>query len=127
MEYALTSASRTSITADGDPMNELQARVATTADTAELHATAPTLLLELQSLLGALSAAVTADTGRGRRPFRPNPQWSHRLGELAYGVYLLADQTGVDVADAVELTAQHLELRGEQVKAADPKGWPFEA
>lgn len=105
----------------------LQARVAQSADTADLHATAPTLLLELQSLLGALTATVTHETDRGRRPFRPGPNWSQRLGELAYGVYLLADQTGVDVATAVDLTAQHLELRGRQAKAADEHGWPFEA
>ena len=107
-------------------MTDLQARVAQTADTADLHATAPTLLLELQSLLGALAARVTSDTDRGRRPFRPGPEWSHRLGELAYGVYLLADQTGVDVAQAVELTAQHLERRGQQTKAAEQHGWPFD-
>jgi hypothetical protein len=106
-------------------MSDVQARVAQAADVADLHATAPTLLLELQSLLGALSAAVAADTERGRRPFRPGPNWSHRLGELTFGVYLLADQTGVNVADAVELTAQHLELRGQQAKAADQQGWPF--
>jgi hypothetical protein len=104
---------------------DLQTRVAQSADTADLHATAPTLLLELQSLLGALPAAVTAETERGRRPFRPGPNWSQRLGELADGVYLLADQTGVDVAQAVEFTAQHLELRGQQAKAADQQGWPF--
>jgi hypothetical protein len=107
-------------------MSDLQARVAQTADTADLHATAPTLLLELQSLLGALAARVTSDTERGRRPFRPGPEWGHRLGELAYGVYLLADQTGVDVAGAVEATAQHLEQRGKQVKEAEQHGWPFE-
>ena len=106
-------------------MSDLQARVAQTADIADLHATAPTLLLELQTLLGALSATVTNSTGRGRRPFRPEHDWSNRLGELAYGVYLLADQTGVDVSYAVELTAQHLELRGKQAKAADEQGWPF--
>ncbi len=104
----------------------LQSRVAQTADTADLHATVPTLLLELQTLLGALTATVTSGTDRGRRPFRPGPDWNHRLGELAYGVYLLADQTGVDVPQAVELTAQHLELRGQQAKAADEHGWPFE-
>jgi hypothetical protein len=106
-------------------MTEIQERVARSADAAELHATAPTLLIELQSLLGALGATVTAGTERGRRPFRPGPDWAHRLGELAYGVYLLADQTGVDVAQAVELTAQHLELKGEQAKAAAENGWPF--
>jgi hypothetical protein len=105
----------------------LQGRVAQTADTADLHAAAPTLLLELQTLLGALSATVTSGSERGRRPFRPGPDWSHRLGELAYGVYLLGDQTGVDIAQAVELTAQHLELRGRQAKAATEHGWPFES
>ena len=106
-------------------MSEMQERVARSADVADLHATAPTLLLELQSLLGTLGAVVTNGTDRGRRPFRPGPDWANRLGELAYGVFLLADQTGVDVAHAVELTAQHLELKGEQAKAAAENGWPF--
>lgn len=106
-------------------MSDVQARVAQSADTADLHATVPTLLLELQSLLGTLTATVTAETDRGRRPYRPGPNWHQRLGELAYGVYLLADQTGVDVAKTVELTAQQLELRGRQAKAADQQGWPF--
>jgi hypothetical protein len=106
-------------------MSDVQARVAQSADAADMHATVPTLLLELQSLLGTLTATVTTESDRGRRPFRPGPNWSQRLGELAYGVYLLADQSGVDVAKAVELTAQHLELRGRQTKAADQQGWPF--
>lgn len=108
-------------------VTNLQERVAQTADTADLHATVPTLLLELQTLLGALTATVTNGTARGRRPFRPQPDWTDRLGELAYGVYLLADQTGVDVSAAVESTAQHLELRGQQAKAASEQGWPFES
>jgi hypothetical protein len=107
-------------------VDDLQGRVAQTADTADLHAPVPTLLLELQTLVGALTATVTNGTERGRRPFRPGADWSNRLGELAYGVYLLADQTGVNVAEAVELTAQHLELRGQQAKAASEHGWPFE-
>ena len=105
---------------------DLQARVAQSADLAELHAPVPTLLLELQTLLGALSATVTAATDRGRRPFRPDHDWGNRLGELAYGVFLLADQSGVNVAEAVELTAQHLELRGQAAKAESEHGWPFE-
>lgn len=107
-------------------MTDLQDRVAQSADTAELHAPVPTLLLELQTLLGALSATVTGATNRGRRPFRPEQDWGARLGELAYGVYLLADQTGVNVAQAVEFTAQQLERRGAQVKAQSENGWPFE-
>jgi hypothetical protein len=108
-------------------VSEIQERVARSADVADLHATAPALLLELQSLLGALCTTVTAATERGRRPFRPGPDWGHRLGELAYGVYLVADQTGVDVAHAVEQTAAHVERRGRQAQASADQGWPFEA
>lgn len=106
-------------------MGDLQERVAATADIAELHAPVPALLLELQTMLGGLTASATASTERGRRPFRPGPDWNHRLGELAYGVFLLADQSGVNLAEAVELTAQQLELRGRQAKAADAQDWPF--
>ncbi len=107
-------------------MTDLQEAVARSADVADLHATVPTLLLELQTLLGGLTATVTADTERGRRPFRPGQEWGARLGELAYGVYLLADQTGVDVSQAVGLTARHLEHRGVQQKASsEEQGWPF--
>jgi hypothetical protein len=105
---------------------ELQEIVARSADTADLHANVPTLLLELQTLLGSLTATVTSGTDRGRRPFRPGTDWSPRLGELAYGVLLLADQTGVDAAAAVEQTAQHLQQQGQQAKAASPTDWPFE-
>ena len=80
---------------------ELTQAVARSADAAELHAPVPTLLLELQTLLGNLCATVAAETNRGRKPFRPGPDWSQRLGELAYGVFLLADQTGVDLEDSV--------------------------
>ena len=106
---------------------ELQNVVASSADTAALHATVPTLLLELQTLLGTLTATVNAGTERGRRPFRPGPDWPSRLGDLAYGVYLLADQTGVDVTQAVQATADNLRQRASQQRAADQQGWPFEA
>ncbi|MGH8863018.1 MAG: hypothetical protein ACRDVG_17570 [Jatrophihabitantaceae bacterium] len=87
---------------------DLSHTVARSADAAELHAPVPTLLLELQTLLGTLAANVAAQTNRGRKPFRPGPDWAPRLGELAYGVYLLADQTGVDVDKAVGITAQRV-------------------
>ena len=106
-------------------MDDLQATVAQSADVADLHATVPTLLLELQTMLGALSATVTADTERGRRPYRPGSEWESRLGELAYGVFLLADQTGVDVARSVAATAHRLRGEGEQAKARDDNDWPF--
>lgn len=87
---------------------DLSRAVAQSADAAELHAPVPTLLLELQTLLGTLCATVAAETSRGRKPFRPGADWAERLGDLAYGVYLLADQTGVDVAQAVTATAHRI-------------------
>jgi hypothetical protein len=92
-----------------------------------MHATVPTLLLELQTLLGALTASANASTQRGRRPFRPGPDWATRLGELAYGVYLLADQSGVDVTEAVAATAGRLQQHGQSQQAATSQDWPFEA
>lgn len=105
-------------------MSDLTEVVTRTADAADLHAPVPTLLLELQSLLGTLSAAVTAATDRGRRPFRPTPQWSARLGELGYGLYLLADQSGVDVEQAVRATAADLSRQAPPPPDPASAGWP---
>ncbi|HEU5008386.1 MAG TPA: hypothetical protein VFT67_15530 [Jatrophihabitantaceae bacterium] len=108
-------------------MESLTEVVTRTADAAELHAPVPTLLLELQSLLGLLTATVTDATDRGRRPFRPTPDWPDRFGDLAYAVYLLADQSGVDVDAAVRAAAanvQHRLQRGAQ-QAPSQADWPF--
>ncbi|MDQ2795963.1 MAG: hypothetical protein M3Y06_02185 [Actinomycetota bacterium] len=110
------------------PLNDLhglQDLVAGSADAADLHATVPTLLLELQTLLGALSATVTSGSERGRRPFRPGEDWVPRLGEVAYGVFLLADQTGVDLSAAIDLTARHLAAKAEQARPNTDNAWPF--
>ena len=87
---------------------DLSQVVAQSADAAEMHAPVPTLVLELQALLGSMSATVAAATTRGRQPFRPTPDWTGRLGELAYGVYLLADQSGVDLGLAVQAIANRV-------------------
>jgi len=106
----------------------LQQVVASSADAADMHATVPTLLLELQTLLGSLTATVNASTARGRRPYRPGPDWPARLGDLAYGVYLLADQTGVDVERLVRQTSDNLRSqRAGRAGAGEAAGWPFEA
>ena len=106
-------------------MSELGRLVAESADAADLHATVPTLLLELQTLLGALTATATAGSDRGRRPFRPSADWPSRLGELAYGVYLLADQTGVTIEQVVTATATQVRQRVVPARTAEA-GWPFD-
>lgn len=103
-------------------MTDLQSTVARSADVAGLHATAPALLLELQSLLGAMAATATAITDRGRRPFRPNPEWAGRLGQLAYRVFLLADQTGVSL-EAETLNTTRLVQQWAEAHS-DDGAWP---
>lgn len=103
----------------------LSSLVAQSADAAELHAPVPTLLLELQTLLGTLASTVTAETNRGRKPFRPGPDWPARLGELGYGVFLLADQTGVDLGAAVAATAQNIAAHSPQRQRPAPDDWPL--
>jgi hypothetical protein len=101
--------------------------VAQSADTAGLHATVPALLLELQTELGALAATATAVTERGRRPFRPSPDWASRLGTLAYGIYLLADQSSVDLDAELRAVALATARNAELAQQRDQAGWPFEA
>ena len=105
-------------------MSQVQKLVAHSADASGLHATAPALLLELQTQLGILAATATRATERGRRPFRPTGDWAGRLGELAYSIYLLADQTGVDIETEISTIAAHHQHRAEQ-QAANDSGWPF--
>jgi hypothetical protein len=114
-----------------DPANasapDLPQVVAHSADIADLHATVPALLLELQTELGVLAATATAATERGRRPFRPPADWAARLGTLAYGVYLLADQSGVDLGVEVRAVALATARNAELAKQREQAGWPFEA
>lgn len=95
-------------------MTDLHDVVNRSADAAQLHAPVPTLLLEIQTLLGTLSATVTAGTNRGRGPFRADANWAARLGDLAYHVYLLADQSGVDLNAAVAATAARMAAQRSQ-------------
>lgn len=104
-------------------MTEIQQLVAQSSDAAGLHATAPALLLELQTQLGILAATATRATERGRRPFRATGDWAGRLGELAYGIYLLADQTGVDIGSEITTVALLQQQRAEQNSAA--ADWPL--
>ena len=106
-------------------MTDIQQLVAQSSDVAGLHATAPALLLELQTQLGILAATATRSTERGRRPFRPTGDWAARLGELAYGIYLLGDQTGVDIASEVAKVAVMQQRRAEQNATAAQADWPF--
>ena len=49
------------------------------------------------------------------------------MGELAYGIYLLADQSGVNVEEAVTATANNLHRQGQQAQSGSETDWPFTA
>jgi hypothetical protein len=101
--------------------------VAAAADVAEAHSTAPALLLQAQAALGTLAATADAATEGGRRPYRVPPDWDAQLAELAYVVYLLADQTGVSIDDAVRRVTDRVTAdsarRRAHAAAQNDDGW----
>ncbi|MDQ2839230.1 MAG: hypothetical protein M3Y42_20060 [Actinomycetota bacterium] len=109
-------------------MSELQAAVASAADSAGAHSTAPALLHQAVAAVGRLSETTNTATDGGRRPFRVPHEWSEQLSELAYLVYLLADQTAVDVDTSVRAIASRVvtDAVGERARAAanrDDDSW----
>jgi hypothetical protein len=105
-------------------MRELQRIVTDAADRLGIHATAPTMLLDLQARLGALAAEVVYATENGRRPYRPTPAWEPALGDLAFALINLADQTGVDLDQAVRIAVDRLYRSGRGQRRTEA-GWPF--
>jgi len=89
-------------------MSDLQAAVAAAADAASAHSTAPALLVQVVASLGRLARTTDQATEAGRRPFRIPHDWSEQLSELAWLVYLLADQTGVNLDTEVRAVADRV-------------------
>ena len=108
-------------------MRELQHFVAETADRLGLHATPATLLLDLQARVGTLADDVIRATQHGRRPFRPTPEWETLLGDVAFALVTLADQTGVDTDRAVRVAADRMyrSAMSQQRQQPAAESWPF--
>lgn len=108
-------------------MRELQHFVAETADRLGLHATPATLLLDLQARVGTLADDVIRATQHGRRPFRPTPEWETLLGDVAFALVTLADQTGVDTDRAVRIAADRMYRSATSQQRPQPAAepWPF--
>lgn len=90
-------------------MSDLQTDVALAADRAGAHAAAPALLLAAQARLGRLADSANAATDAGRLPFRVGGDWADLLGDLCHTIYLIADQTVVDLDAAVRRASDRLE------------------
>jgi hypothetical protein len=100
-------------------VSDLQNDVAAAADRAGAHSTAPALLLQSQAALGRLAASADAATEGGRRPYRITEDWAGRLGDLAHVIYLLADQTGVQLEAEVRAVSQRMASATEAAEAAE--------
>ncbi len=107
------------------PQPPLAQVVALATDRAGLGASAPALLLETQSDLGRLAALAAQATDRGRRPFRPDAAWVDALGQLAFGVFVLADQTGVEVETIVRAAADRVGTWAPSPADHTEDDWPF--
>jgi NTP pyrophosphatase (non-canonical NTP hydrolase) len=108
-------------------VRELQQYVAETADRLGLHATPATLLLDLQARVGALADEVVRATEHGRRPFRPTRDWEVLLGDLAFAMVTLADQTGVETERAIRIAADRMyhSAMAQQRQQPAAESWPF--
>ena len=109
-------------------MPDLQAVVASAADSAGAHSTAPALLVQALASLGRLATVTDRATEAGRRPFRIPHDWADQLSELAWLVYLLADQTGVDLdssvrAIAAQVSASAVSERARQAANRSDDTW----
>lgn len=98
-------------------MNDLQATVAAAADAAGVHAGAPALLVQAVAALGRLAQTTDRATESGRRPFRIPHDWGGQLAELCWLSYLLADQTGVDLAAEVRAIAGRVATDAAEARA----------
>jgi len=108
-------------------VRELQQFVAETGDRLGLHAPPATVLLDVQARLGVLAEEVVRATDNGRRPFRATRDWEGLLGDLAFALVTLADQTGVDTDRAIRIAADRVyraAMSQQHVQQA-PEAWPF--
>lgn len=96
----------------------MQTAVAQTVDRLEMHATATAILLDVQDKLGDLCREALRITSNGRRPFRPTQGWESAIAELSFTILSLADQTGIDLEQAV----QKVVMRLSQGPAYGPPG-----
>jgi hypothetical protein len=81
------------------------------------------LLLQVQSALGRLAGEADQVTEGGRRPYRVSAPWAGKLAELAYLVYMLADQTAVSVEAEVRAVAARVDTEetARQARLNEPE------
>jgi NTP pyrophosphatase (non-canonical NTP hydrolase) len=82
-------------------MATLQRTVASFVEEAGIGAPVHMRLLDLVSEVGELSKEALEATGYGRDSFHPPDGWAGELGDVLFALVCLANDTGVDLEEAL--------------------------
>lgn len=103
-------------------MNDTQKIVLDFNKKHNLHMDAVLRLLDLQTELGELSKEHLKLTDYGRSNFTKGPEWKAELGDLAYSLLALANETEVDIDEALDETLVKYAQRIERGKNPGSSG-----
>jgi NTP pyrophosphatase (non-canonical NTP hydrolase) len=76
-----------------------------------LEASAEVRLLDLLSELGELAKEALEASDYGRQAFAPTPDWQGELGDALFSLVCLANETGVDMEQALHGALRKYERR----------------
>ena len=75
--------------------------------------------LDLASELGEVAKEVLKGTAYGRRPFTPGAGWVAELGDVFFSLVCLAQASGVDLTEALDVALAKYEERVRSSGRAD--------
>ena len=98
---------------------ELQRVVREFTEKAGIEAALPSRLLDLTSEVGELAKELLCGTAYGKQEFKPTAGWSDELGDVAFVLFVLAAQSGVDLETATQRSMAKYKMRLGRSGTAD--------
>ena len=92
-------------------MNQLQQQVADFVARNNLVTDTSSGLLDLTSELGELAKAYLTATDYGKAVFEPTEAWREEIGDIFYSLVCVANETQIDLGDALEFALSKYERR----------------
>lgn len=89
----------------------MQKRVAAFVQEFSLETTAESRMLDLVSETGELAKEILKSTDYGQQDFTPNAGWEEELGDCLFTLCALAQQTDVDLEQALDKVLQKYKAR----------------
>ncbi len=90
---------------------DIQKKVAGFTAKHGMEISVPLRLLDVLSEVGELAKEVLRSSEYGKRAFSPGPGWQDELGDVLFSLICVANSTGVDLEQAVDLALQKYENR----------------